>query len=186
MYPTKQQTGIELFQLVHEAAASFPRVALYFENSLLPPDLRLLSSAAAAVSRVSVSVERQWSRRAPGWVFRGKEPPKWTALLWPVADEATVWLPAGPHGVETTADRRSLHLLRVNADLKSARYVDSSKVEFTYQSQLPGFRDRGPGCPGARDRRRAGAGTRSHDTGPAQRTARRNRNVLSDFGGRLR
>ena len=49
VYPTKQQTGIELFQLVHRAAASFPRVALYFENSLLPPDLQLLPSAAAAV-----------------------------------------------------------------------------------------------------------------------------------------
>ena len=33
VYPTKQQTGIELFQLVHLASAAFPRVALYFENS---------------------------------------------------------------------------------------------------------------------------------------------------------
>src|SRR5207248_8727296 len=51
VYPTKQQTGTELLQLVHAAAKSFPRVALYFENSLLPPDLKLLPSAAAAVTR---------------------------------------------------------------------------------------------------------------------------------------
>ena len=44
VYPTKQQTGAELFQLVHLAAASFPRVALYFENSILAPDLPLLAS----------------------------------------------------------------------------------------------------------------------------------------------
>ena len=52
VYPTRQQTGIELFQLVHQAASSFDRVALYFENSLLAPDLALLPSAAAAVTRV--------------------------------------------------------------------------------------------------------------------------------------
>src|SRR5437763_4057979 len=32
VYPTKQQIGTELFQLVHHAAASFPRVAVYFDN----------------------------------------------------------------------------------------------------------------------------------------------------------
>ena len=52
VYPTKQQTGTELFELVHNAARNFERVALYFENSLLAPDLRLLPSAAAAVGRV--------------------------------------------------------------------------------------------------------------------------------------
>src|SRR5205085_4930839 len=52
VYPTKQQTGTELFQLVHQAATSFDRVALYFENSLLLADLPLLSAAAAAVTKV--------------------------------------------------------------------------------------------------------------------------------------
>ena len=52
VYPTKQQTGTELFQLVHQAATNFQRVALYFENSLLPPDLSLPSSAAATVTRI--------------------------------------------------------------------------------------------------------------------------------------
>ncbi len=52
VYPTKQQTGTELFQLVHSASANFQRVALYFENSLLPPDLELLPAAAAAVTRI--------------------------------------------------------------------------------------------------------------------------------------
>ena len=51
VYPTKQQTGAELFQLVHVAAQAFPRVALYFENSILAPDLKLLPAAAAVVTR---------------------------------------------------------------------------------------------------------------------------------------
>src|SRR5205085_5857047 len=52
VYPTKQQTGTELFELVHLAAGAFQRVALYFENSLLLPDLKLLPSAAAEVTRI--------------------------------------------------------------------------------------------------------------------------------------
>ncbi len=55
VYPTKQQTGTELFQLVHSAAANFARVALYFENSLLAPDLTLLPSAAAAVKSIEAA-----------------------------------------------------------------------------------------------------------------------------------
>src|SRR6185437_9176372 len=51
VYPTKQQTGAELFELVHTASDSFPRVALYFEASIARYDLPLLASAAAAVDR---------------------------------------------------------------------------------------------------------------------------------------
>ncbi len=51
VYPTKQQTGLELFQLVHAASGAFSRVALYFENSIAPLDWTLLASAAATVSR---------------------------------------------------------------------------------------------------------------------------------------
>jgi hypothetical protein len=69
VYPTKQQTGTELFQLVHLAAQSFPRVALYFENSILPPDLPLLASAAASVDKVEQNGSRRRStvaRSGPG------------------------------------------------------------------------------------------------------------------------
>src|SRR4029078_8594382 len=51
VYPTKQQTGSELFALLHLASTAFPRVAVYFENSILAPDLQLLPSAAAAGER---------------------------------------------------------------------------------------------------------------------------------------
>ena len=50
VYPTKKQTGVELFELVHEAAISFARVALYFENSLEKQDLALLPAAANTAS----------------------------------------------------------------------------------------------------------------------------------------
>ncbi len=43
VYPTKQQTGTELFQLIHLSSGAFPRVALYFENSILRDDLPFLA-----------------------------------------------------------------------------------------------------------------------------------------------
>ena len=47
VYPTKLQTGAELFELVHTASSAFPRVALYFENSIGKRDLPLLASSAS-------------------------------------------------------------------------------------------------------------------------------------------
>ena len=41
VYPTKKQTGVELFELLHQSAVSFGQVALYFENSLEKQDLPL-------------------------------------------------------------------------------------------------------------------------------------------------
>jgi hypothetical protein len=43
VYPLKHQTGTELFALVHTASASFPRVALYFENSIARDELAIVS-----------------------------------------------------------------------------------------------------------------------------------------------
>src|SRR5207248_7365694 len=57
VYPTKKQTGVELFELVHEAAASFHRVALYFENSLEKQDLMLLPSAATTATVTEKNVD---------------------------------------------------------------------------------------------------------------------------------
>ena len=50
--PTKQQTGTELFELVHLASGAFPRVTLYFENSILRPDLALLPAAGAILPKM--------------------------------------------------------------------------------------------------------------------------------------
>lgn len=134
VYPTKQQTGTEFFQLVHHAAANFQRVALYFENSLLPPDLNLLPSAAAAVSR--------FERLGPKVVVdsvSGVGLP-WTGgasvdgLPWPVADAETVWLPAGPHTVEPAPAQSAPRVVRLNAELRAARVISPSTSEFSYQA----------------------------------------------------
>jgi hypothetical protein len=134
VYPTKQQTGTELFELVHHAATNFPRVALYFENSLLPPDLPLLPSAAATVTRIERMGPKLIidSTTAVGIPWAG--PAMVDGLPWPAADDQTLWLPAGPHAIEAAPASQSPRLLYLNADLKSAHTLSATTIEFSYQS----------------------------------------------------
>jgi hypothetical protein len=134
VYPTRQQTGTELFQLVHSAAANFQRVALYFENSLLPPDLELLPSAAAAVTRIERLGPKTVVDSVSGVGVPWKVGAKVDDLPWPVADADTVWLPAGPHTIEAAPAIAGPHLMRLNAELKGARAAGPSSLEFSYQS----------------------------------------------------
>jgi hypothetical protein len=134
VYPTKQQTGTELFQLVHHAGASFQRVALYFESSLLPPDLKLLPSASAAVTRLEKMGPKTIVDSPSGFGLPWKGPAIVDGQLWPVADEDTLWLPAGAHSIEPTDRPRGARLVRLNADLKAARAVSATTIEFSYQT----------------------------------------------------
>ncbi|HWF06901.1 MAG TPA: hypothetical protein VG297_00480 [Bryobacteraceae bacterium] len=135
VYPTKQQTGAELFELVHTAASVFPRVALYFENSLLPPDLPLLAAASAVVTqfstdhgRVSIDssqdVELNWT--AVGARVDGKP--------WPAVARSTVHLPPGPHVVEAAPKREALTLIDLNGKLLSASAGSGNRLAFEYSS----------------------------------------------------
>ena len=139
VYPTKQQTGTELFQLVHRAAGNFARVALYFENSLLPPDLKLLPSAAASVSRIEHLGPKTVIDSAGGVGIPWKGGAKVDGQVWPAQDDETLWLPAGPHAVEPAPAAAGPHLTHLNGDLKAARAVSAYVIEFTYQSGSRGI-----------------------------------------------
>jgi len=134
VYPTRQQTGIELFELVHSATRNFERVTLYFENSLLAPDLGLLSAAAATVSRVERIGSKLVVESADGVGVPWRGPALVDGQPWPVQDAETVWLPAGAHSIEAAAADAGPRLLRLNGELKAARGVDAHSIEFTYQS----------------------------------------------------
>jgi hypothetical protein len=139
VYPTKQQTGTELFELVHLASTAFPRVALYFENSILKPDLALLASSSAVVTQYSVIRSAPEHRRvsvdSPGgveliWNAGG-------ALVdgrpWPVQSKSVVRLPAGMHTVEATPKRDGISIADLNATLRSAS-IEGKRVLFDYSS----------------------------------------------------
>ncbi len=135
VYPTRQQTGTELFQLVHSAAANFQRVALYFENSLLAPDWPLLPSAAAAAARIEKPGQKTVVASVGGVGIPWRGAALVDDLPWPVADDETVWLPAGAHSIAPGREGLArLHLVRLNADLESARVTAPGAIEFSYRS----------------------------------------------------
>jgi hypothetical protein len=134
VYPTRQQTGTELFELVHQAAGAFPRVALYFENSILPPDWKLLPAAAAAVTRAESMGETRMVESTRGVGIRWRGAALVDGEAWPVQDDATLWLPPGTHLVEPAKQAAGLRVESFNGDLKSARLPQPDTVELTYQS----------------------------------------------------
>lgn len=136
VYPTKQQTGTELFELVHVAATAFPRVALYFENSILKADLGLLAASSAVVTRFGME-KRRISIESP----RGVEldwPAAEGALVdgkpWPLQSATTLILPAGAHVVEPAGKRDGIAAIDLNAKLISAAAESGRRIVFDYTS----------------------------------------------------
>ncbi len=141
VYPTKQQTGSELFQLVHMASEAFPRVALYFENSILPADLELLPAAAASVekldragpggSRLAVQC-----RKLTGIPWNG--PALVNGKPWPFRDETHVWLPAGAWSIESAATAPSLQMTGFAGTVTSV-WAAGGSLEIAYRSSSRAF-----------------------------------------------
>jgi hypothetical protein len=134
VYPTQQQTGTELLQQVHLASRSFPRVALYFENSILKPDLDLLPAAAAVVDRVEIIGPKLVVDSPYGVGVPWTGPALVNGQAWPVTDGATLWLPAGAQAIQPGTELPALRVLDFNGDLKTARVLPEGGLELSYQS----------------------------------------------------
>lgn len=133
VYPTKQQTGTELFELVHTAAASFPRVALYFENSILRQDWGLLASSASTVGRAQRVGSKLAIDSQHGALVDWSGPALVDGRPWPVANDSAVLLPPGSHTIEPAPQTLPLRVLDFNGDLKSAKAIPGG-VEVAYES----------------------------------------------------
>lgn len=133
VYPTKQQTGLELFELVHTAAEAFPRVALYFESSIPRRDWPLLPHAAAVVRRAVWDNGRLEVDSPRGVAVAWEGPALVDGRMWPVANGRQVWLPAGAHSIEPAAAEPALRLLDFNGELKSAAAA-AGGMEFFYHA----------------------------------------------------
>ncbi|HUO28785.1 MAG TPA: hypothetical protein VMU80_06195, partial [Bryobacteraceae bacterium] len=120
VYPTKQQTGAELFEVVHSAAGAFARVALYFENSILKPDLALLPASAAVVTRAEIIGPKLMIDSPRGVAMLWSGPALVDGAPWPVMNGAELILPAGAHSVEPGGALPDLRVTSFNGGLTSA------------------------------------------------------------------
>jgi hypothetical protein len=134
VYPTKQQTGGELFEVVHSAARAFGQVALYSEDSILPPDLALLPAAAAVVSRVEGDGPKLVVDSPRGVTLRWSGPAVVDGHAWPVLDESRVFLPAGTHSIEAGKVMPATRVVNFNGELESADVIEGRSVELSYKS----------------------------------------------------
>ena len=134
VYPTKQQTGAELFEVVHSAAGAFAQVALYFENSILSPDLSLLPASAAVVSRAETVGPKLMIDSPHGVALRWAGPAMVDGLPWPVGTDTLLFLPAGAHSVEAGGESPALRVIRFTGELTSAQLSGANAIELSYRS----------------------------------------------------
>jgi hypothetical protein len=134
VYPTKKQTGTELYELVHQAAASFHRVALYFENSVEKQDLALLPAAATSATAVETSVDEIDTTAAEPTRIAWRGPAEIDGKLWPVQNADSVLAPAGKHRLTPATASSPVTISDFNGDIRSAS-SSREAVELSYASQ---------------------------------------------------
>jgi hypothetical protein len=132
VYPTKQQTGVELLQLVQIASKAFDRVALYFENSIAKADWSLLPSAGAVAKRFERSGGKVVVESDHGLGVKWPGAAKVNGRPWPLSDGNTVWLPKGSYVIEP-AIQSAARIRDFNGNLHTAA-ATARGVEFSYQS----------------------------------------------------
>ncbi|HEY3443398.1 MAG TPA: hypothetical protein VGK29_21750 [Paludibaculum sp.] len=146
VYPTKQQTGGELLQLLHNAARAFPRVALYFENSIAAVDWPMLAGAAAAADvkpldggALQISSAQPVALHWPACAQVNGKP-------WPVRSGDLLLLPPGGGKVEGCNGPDVPALLDFNGQLHEVE-ARNGQLSIRYSSEsraiaiLPGGRE---------------------------------------------
>ena len=134
VYPTKKQTGVELFELLHQAAVSFGRVALYFENSLEKQDLALLPAAATS-AHVEQTAPDEMQIEAPDVtriVWQG--PAEVDGHAWPIQDANSILAPEGKHRLSAGVETPAITLRDFNGIIHSAN-VNTRELNLSYQSK---------------------------------------------------
>ena len=134
VYPTKKQTGVELLELVHEAAHSFTRVALYFENSLEKQDLALLPVAAATAKIAPIANGEIEINAAEPTRLKWNGPVTIDGKPWPVQDTEYVLTPAGKHRLAVAAESPVVTLTDFNGDIQSA-VTGQNSIDLAYVSR---------------------------------------------------
>ncbi len=134
VYPTKKQTGVELLELVHQAAVSFGRVAIYFENSLEKQDLLLLPAAATSAQvrehgPDEIDVDARETTRV-AW----QGPVEMDGKIWPVQDDGFVLAPSGKHRLSAAVEKPTLTIRDFNGEIRSALASDK-QIDVSYESR---------------------------------------------------
>ena len=138
VHPTKQQTGVELAQLIHTAAESFPTVMYYYTGSITPMDAPLLPIASAVVTRCERSADGLLIESPSGVGVRWSGGVTLDGVDWPVRDTERVWVPAGQHILRPAATNQAATVMDFTGNLENAAR-EPDGVELVYESRSRAF-----------------------------------------------
>lgn len=133
VYPTKKQTGTELFESIHQAASSFRRVALYFENSLEKQDLQLLPVAATTAQVTQPSPDELEVNSSDTTRIDWQGLVEIDGKQWPIQNDKTVLVPPGKHYLRAGITPSAVTLADFNGQVRSAA-VSAHGVDLSYTS----------------------------------------------------
>jgi hypothetical protein len=119
---------------VRSAADSFNRVALYFDNSILPADWPLLAASAATVRRAEWTGTKLELESPQPLSVAWKGCAQVDGREWPVQDGERVIVPAGAHRLTPCEKLPVRRLTDFNGDLLDARMVQG-KLRVKYASR---------------------------------------------------
>ena len=134
VYPTKKQTGVELFELVHQAAVSFGQVALYFENSLEKQDLPLLPAAASTAHIEERGPDAMDVSATEATRIAWQGPAEIDGKIWPIQDKQSVLTPQGHHRLSAGIEKSSMTIRDFNGSIQSA-ISGAGRVDVSYESR---------------------------------------------------
>ena len=134
VYPTKKQTGVELLELVHQAASSFASVALYFENSLEKQDLALLPAAATVSTATPKGADELEVASTTPTRVAWEGPVEVDGKPWPVQSDRFVLFPSGRHTLRPGIERAPITISDFNGEIRSAS-SSKNKADVSYSSQ---------------------------------------------------
>jgi hypothetical protein len=137
-YPTSQQTGVELAQLIHTAAKAFPTVMFYYTGSITPLDAPLLPVASTVVTRCEQTEDGLLIESPYGVGVRWSGPATLDGLDWPVGDGERVWVPPGRHVLRPATAAASHLVTDFTGNLENA-VMTPDGVEIRYASQSRAF-----------------------------------------------
>lgn len=145
VYPTKQQVGSELLQLIRASSDSFAQVMFYFEFSILPADLPFLASASAVVTRYEKQGDAIAIDSPYGVGVHWEGPVSLDGRPWPARDCDHVWVPPGKHLLAPAATEPRASLVDFNGVLESAASLpDGIELDYTSRSRAMATFDRKP------------------------------------------
>jgi hypothetical protein len=138
-YPTPVQTGLELMELIREAALNSDRVCIYADNTPYPYDYEYSPYALASAAMLKKTKENEYVSESPKSFILETEVLRPEVTIngkpWPLINNRSVIVPAGKNEIKTgksAEGKETLYVTSLSCEVESAQRM-GSMVEVSYK-----------------------------------------------------